>query len=126
MQDFTTVMKQRKPGPTKTKFTKESPNPLAFAELCFHLNNGEYSRKELLELTGIADSTFRKWLRYLRNRKLVYICERRRTSTTGACLLIYTWGFEKLDVPVKRKTMAEMSHTYRVNKSLKVIQNVAR
>jgi transcription initiation factor IIE alpha subunit len=114
-------MQPRKPGPTKTKFTKESANPLAFAELCYHLNNGEYSRQELLKLTGIADSTLRKWLRYLRRKekKLVYICERRRTSKYGACLLIYAWGFEQKDVPVVRKTQAEYDRKSAVNKSLK-------
>lgn len=125
MQDSTIQMKQRKPGPTKRKFTAESANALAFAELIFHLQDGEYTREELCELTGIADSTFRKWLRYLRRpgKKLVYICERRRTSKTGACKLIYTWGPGEKDAPVIRKTVAEYSRTYRTNKQLKGIEN---
>lgn len=125
MQDFITVTKPHKPGPTKTKFTRESASAIAFAELIYHLQDGEYCREELCELTGIADSTLRKWLRYLRRpkRKLVYICERRRTAKTGACKLIYTWGPGEKDVPVIRKTQAEYSRTYRVNKQLKGIEN---
>lgn len=125
MQDSTIQMKPRKPGPTKTKFTRESANALAFSELIYHLQDGEYSREELCELSGIADSTLRKWLRYLRRpgKKLVYICERRRTAKTGACKLIYTWGPGEKDVPVVRKTDAEYSRTYRVNKQLKGIEN---
>lgn len=136
MQDSITPMKQqlqeqinpKKPGPAKKKFTRESINAIAFTELIFHLTEGEYSREELCELSGIADSTLRKWLRYLMNpkRKLVYICERRRTSKYGACKLIYTWGPGIKDVPVLRKTVAEYSRTYRANKLLKVIENVAR
>ena len=128
MQDSTIQMKQRKPGPTKRKFTRESANALALVELIFHLQDGEYSRDELCELAGIADSTTRKWLRYLRRpgKKLVYICERRRTSKTGACKLVYAWGPGEKDVPVIRKTLAEYSRTYRMNKQLKGIENALR
>ena len=128
MQDSTIQMKQRKPGPTKRKFTRESANALALVELIFHLQDGEYSREQLSELSGIADSTCRKWLRYLRRpgKKLVYICERRRTSKTGACKLIYAWGPGEKDVPVIRKTTTNYSRTYRANKQLKVIQNALK
>lgn len=128
MQDSITVMKQRKPGPIKRKFTKESANAIAFAELVWHLHQGEYTREELIDLTGIADSTLRKWLRYLRTpgRKMVCICERRRTSKTGACKLVYTWGPGERDVPVIRKTDTDYSRTYRANKQLKVIQNALK
>lgn len=125
MQDSNILTKPRKPGPIKTKFTRESANALAFAELIYHLQDGEYSRDQLCELAGISDSALRKWLRYLRRpgKKLVYICERRRTFRTGACKLIYTWGPGEKDVPVVRKTYAEYSRTYRQNKQLKGIQN---
>ena len=128
MQDSTTVMKQLKPGPTKRKFTKESANAIAFAELVWQLHQGEYTREELIELTGIADSTLRKWMKYLRNpkRRMVYICERRRTSKTGACKLVYAWGPGEKDIPVIRKTDAEYSRTYRMNKQLKGIENALR
>lgn len=80
---------------------KVSANPLAFAELCWLLNTGEYSREELLELTGIADSTLRKWLSYLRRsgKQLVRICERRVVANLGAPKLIYTWDPDQKDVP---------------------------
>ncbi len=118
----------KKPGPAKKKFTRESANAIAFTELIFQLTEGEYSRDELCELTGIVDSTLRKWLRYLMNpkRKLVYICERRRTSKVGACKLIYTWGPGTKDVPVVRKSVAQASRDYRRNKLLRMIENVAR
>lgn len=128
MQDSSTQISQRKPGPIKRKFTKESTSALAFAELIYHLQDGEYSREELCELTGLADSTFRKWLRYLRRpgKRLVQICERRRTSKLGACKLIYTWAPGKPDVPVVREGDAVYSKRYRINKSLKVLHELGR
>lgn len=105
-------------APPRTNF-KESPNSLAFAELCFHLNDGEYSRLQLMELTGIVDSTLRKWMRYLRRpgKRLVYICERRRSLNVGQPLLIYTWGPGEADAPkIVRETQAVYSARYRVKK----------
>jgi transcription initiation factor IIE alpha subunit len=121
-------MKPLKPGPTKRKFVRESINALSLVELVYVLTEGEYTRDELCELVGVSDSCMRTWLRYLMRpeKKLVYICERRRTSKTGACKLIYTWGPGIRDVPVVRKSVAQTSRDYRRNKLLRMIQNVAR
>ena len=116
-----------KPGPAKKKFTRESANAIAFAELCLVLHQGEYSRPELCEKVGISDSTLRCWMRYLRSRKLVIICEHRRTHMTGACLLIYTWNhhLEGKDAkPPERQSLAETSRNYRARKSVKILKSL--
>lgn len=92
----------KKPGPKKrSKKETESVNAIAFAELCLVLSKGEHNREELANLVGIADTTVRRWLRYLHSRRLVYICERRRKSKVGAPKLYYSWNtnFEYKDVP---------------------------
>lgn len=128
MQNSTIVMKPRKPGPTKTKFTRESANAIALTVMIHALVEGEHTRDELQEIAGISDSTVRKWLRYLSNpkRKLVYICERRRTARTGACKLVYTWGPGKQDVPVVRQTDSDYSRTYRANKRMRLLYDIAK
>lgn len=119
----------KKPGPPKRKFTRESSNAIAFAELVLTLSTGEWCREELCERAGISDSCLRGWLRYLRSRNLVYICERRRSSHVGAAKLFYSWNhnFEYKDAPKhKRQGDAVYSAAYRKRKSLKVIYELGK
>ena len=119
----------KKPGPAKRKFVRESANAIAFAELCLVLSTGEWSREELCEKVGISDSCLRGWLRYLKSRDLIYICERRRSFKTGAAKIIWAWntGFEYKDAPpVKRLGDAVYSAKYRENKSLKLLQELGK
>jgi hypothetical protein len=110
-------------APPKTKFTRISVNALSFADLCWHLQNGEYNRDELRELVGISDSTLRTWLTYLRRigKKQVCICERRQrlVGQGGAAKLYYTWGNEPDAPEIKRKGTAHYSAVYRRRKLLK-------
>ena len=111
----------------KTKFTRESSNAIAFAELCLVLSTQECSRKELVEKTGISDSALRGWLRYLKNRNLIYICEYRKGFNLGAPLHIYSWNhnFEHKDVvKPRRKSEAAYSKKYRRRKLLKQLQGI--
>lgn len=114
-------------APPKTLF-RVSSNALAFAELVFTLSSGEYCREELVEKIGISDGCLRMWMKYLRDRKLVVICEYRRTARTGQPRRIYTWNhnFDSKDVAVPRKSQAQTSRDYRINKSLKVIHELGK
>lgn len=127
MQDSITQMKQPKSGPIKRKFSRISTNALAFAELVYQLQNGEYGVRELAELCGISEDSVRLWLSYLRRpgKKLVYICERRKTSSTGARMLIYTWGPDKDDVPVIRLTRKQYLENWKRNRQLRILNGTA-
>jgi transcription initiation factor IIE alpha subunit len=114
-------------APPKRKFCRESQNAIAFAELVLVLHSGEFDRIELCEQVGVSDSCLRGWMRYLRSRNLVVICEYRRTARTGAPKIIYTWNhnLEEKDVPKpKRKSVAEYSETYRQNKLLRKLHEL--
>jgi transcription initiation factor IIE alpha subunit len=110
-------------APPKRKFCRESASAIAFAELILVLHQGDWSREEILEQTGIADSTFRGWMRYLKSRNLIYISEYRRTARTGAPRIIYSWNHYLESSDVKKpapKTQSEYSKTYRRNKALRI------
>ena len=114
-------------APPKT-LHRVSSNALSFAELVLVLSSGEWSRLELIEKVGISDSCLRTWLKYLLDRNLVVICEYRRTARTGQALIIYTWNhnFESKSVKRPKKSQAEYSRDYRVNKNLNVLHQLAK
>lgn len=115
-------------APPKVKTAaRASANAVMFAELCLALTKGEFSRPELIKRIGIHDSTLGKWLRYLRVRKLIYICEWRRTHRTGAVAAVWTWGPGHLDASKPRaKSQKEYTQTHKVNQHLGVFYDIAR
>ena len=78
-----------------------SANALAMVELIWHLQDGEYAKTELAELTGVSIHTIIRWFKLLTrpNKRLVYICEWRRRFKAGAWQQIWTWGPGMKDVP---------------------------
>jgi hypothetical protein len=104
-------------APPRTNY-KVSANPLAFTELTWHLQQGEYNRDELLELIGVSDGTLRKWLRYLRRpgKRQVYISDRRVKGNIGQPKLYYTWGNEPDAPKLVNKGTAVHSARYRARK----------
>lgn len=127
MQDSITQMKQPKSGPIKRKFSRISANALAFAEMIYHLQDGEYGVRQLAELCGISEDATRRWLTYLRRpkKKLVYICERRKTHSTGSRMLIYTWGPGIEDVPAIRLTRKQHLENWKRNRQLRILHGTA-
>ena len=115
-------------APPKTrKANRISVNAISFAELCLILTEGEFSREEILKRTGINDQTLGRWLSYLKARRLVYICEWRRTHRTGAVAAVWTWGYRKHDVDKPApKTQREYTQKHIETKRLGVFYDIAR
>jgi transcription initiation factor IIE alpha subunit len=99
-----------------TGTTKYLAYAAAFSELCLHLNDGEYTKVQLVEKTGLSMNTVIKWLNSLIRRKLVYICDWTRPAR-GCPAAIYTWGYMRTNKPrPKPKTTAEYCENYRNRK----------
>lgn len=91
-------------------------NATAFAELCLLLNNGEYTKNQLADKTGLVIGTIIKWVKMLERRKLIYICGW-QIGPVGQPAAIWTWGFEMDNVPrPKPMTQAQYSDRYRNKK----------
>lgn len=90
---------------------KLAANPIAFGELCYHLNNGYYTRAQLKELVGITDGTLRKWLTILRRRRLWYVWDYQK-NPAGHPTEILAWGFEMCDAP-RPKPMTQAQYEER-------------
>lgn len=115
-------------APPKTRVvSRVSANAISFAELCLALAEGEFTRTELHKRIDINDQTLGRWLGYLKKRRLVYICEWRRTYRIGAPAAVWTWGYLQNDVkkPVKRPDK-EYRKTYEDNKQLGVLYDISR
>ena len=115
-------------APPRTKVGgRVSVTAVAFAELCLALTEGEFSRVELIKRTGIHDATLGKWLRYLKQRRLIHICAWSRTHRTGAVAAVWTWGYLKHDAAKPApKTQREYTATHEANKHLGVFYDFAR
>lgn len=93
-----------------------SANATAFGQMCFHLNDSQYTKEELSQLCGIAIGTVIKWMRILRRRKLVYVFKWRRPPV-GPPAAVWAWGYEMTDAPrPKAMTQAQYSERYRAKK----------
>lgn len=73
-------------------------NATAFAEMCLMLNKGLCTQAQIRERTGLSAYTVVKWMRLLRNRKLIYI-ERWIRSSVGQPTAVWVWGYKENDAP---------------------------
>jgi len=104
---------------------KVSVRAVGIFNLCQLLNSSEYTAAELSAITGMTLETVCKHLRLLKARKLIYVCEWRKTHAAGAPARVWTWGFETEDARrPKRKTQAEYSATHKARKNLKLLEGV--
>jgi transcription initiation factor IIE alpha subunit len=95
---------------------KSGTNAAAFATMCLLLNDGEHTKDQLAEETGLVIGTIIKWLRILRSKKLVYIIGW-KSGLAGAPAAVWVWGYEMPDAPrPKAKTQSEYSERYRAKK----------
>lgn len=113
--------------PRTRKVSRVSVTAVSFSELCLALTVGDFSRAELVKRIGVNDQTLGRWLKNLKDRHLVYICEWRRTHRTGAVAAVWTWGYRKKDVdkPVA-KTQREYTKKHFETKQLGVFYDIAR
>lgn len=95
-------------------------NATAFAELCFMLNDGQYTKEELAEGTGLVIGTVIKYMKLLKRRKLIYVCGWKRNSDVGQWAAVWEWGPGKKDVlrPAPL-TQSQYSKNYRAKKKVR-------
>lgn len=102
---------------TRTTAQKKSnTNANAFAEMCRLLNDGEHTKDQLAEDTGVVMGTVIKWIRILRKKKLIYIIGWRR-GPVGQPAAIWVWGYEMPDAPRPKAMTSQLySERYRAKK----------
>jgi hypothetical protein len=106
----------RNKGAGVTGTTKYLAYAAAFSELCLQLNEGEYTKDQLVEKTGLCRNTVIKWLNSLMRRKLIYIVDWNKPAR-GCPAAVYTWGYMCVNKPrPKPKTATEYCETYRKRK----------
>jgi hypothetical protein len=105
--------KERNKGAGVTGSTKHLAYATGFAELCLALNEGEYTKPQLVEKTGLAMNTVVKWLNVLKRRHLIYVAAWTRPAR-GCPAAVFAWGYMEVDKPrPKPKSSSEYSSNYR-------------
>lgn len=100
---------------------KMCANSTAFAYLCEELNKRLVSQDELRDAVGISNATVVKWVRILKNRKLIYIAGWRRHLESTNWIRLWYWGYGMTDVPKpKASSNSENCKRYRRNKLQKL------
>ena len=86
---------------------------ICFAELCSQLNTGRpKSRKNLCELVGVTEGTICRWIRLLRNKKLIYISKWERPGLAGNWVPCFAWGIGEIDAE-RPKAMSQREYDLR-------------
>lgn len=108
--------KERNKGAGVTGTTKYLAYATGFGELCLALNEGEYTKSQLVEKTGLSMNTVIKWLNVLKRRNLIYIADWTKPAR-GCPGAMYAWGYMEVDKPrPKPKNSSEYSSNYRNRK----------
>lgn len=71
-------------------------NAISFAELIAALAEGEYTKTELREITGLHHATISKYLEQLRKRRVVRISEFKRDAGGRAFVALFTMNPEQM------------------------------
>lgn len=80
------------------------------------------TQTEIIELTGLCNSTVSRWMRFLNvstktSKAVVYICEWKRTGTRGNWSAVWAWGFNLSNTPKpKPLTSGQYSKRWRMKK----------
>jgi DNA-binding transcriptional ArsR family regulator len=89
------------------------------------LYDGPRTMRELRDITGLAESTVRGYLKALRKQKLVRVCDLLRNSNNIPCINVYEWAPDEPSYRVPRAsklTAAQRSKQYRERKRLTLLQ----
>lgn len=103
-------------------------NTPAICRLILILHQGEWSKEELVDKSGLGETAIGTWLKYLRERKLVIISDRIRTHQRGREKYIYSWNhnLEGEDCKlIPKRTNAEHCKDYYSRKKLKNLLGVS-
>lgn len=105
----------------KLKRARNSANATAFAELCFHLHRGAFTKQQLADKTGLVIGTVTSWIKMLKRRKLVYIkFYKQAESHVGQHAAYWAWGHLEPDAEKpKPLTMKEMNARSNIRKKLR-------
>lgn len=105
----------------KLKTTRNSANATAFAELCFHLHRGAFTKQQLADKTGLVIGTVTSWIKMLKRRKLVYIkFYKQAESHVGQYAAYWAWGYMEPDAEKpKPLTMKQMNDRSNIRKKLR-------
>lgn len=92
-------------------------NASALIEMCRLLNEGDYTKAQLAEKTGLVIGTVIKWMRVLRNKGLIHVVDWVPPIGSGQPAAVWAWGYEMDDAPrPKAKSGAEHCANYRQRK----------
>jgi transcription initiation factor TFIIIB Brf1 subunit/transcription initiation factor TFIIB len=102
---------------------QRKPNTFANAAIlkliCTSLSDKQLTQTELIEITGLTNSTVSKWLAlFHRAPNCVYIADWRRTGERGNWSAVWAWGYKEFDKPKpKPLTSAEYNKRWRAKKA---------
>jgi DeoR/GlpR family transcriptional regulator of sugar metabolism len=84
------------------------------------LFDGKNTIEDLVEETGLSDSTVRGYVKALREQKLVRIVDLLEAANGSRCKHVYQWDPDKPDFKVRKRTQAERAAKYRARKARKL------
>jgi hypothetical protein len=84
------------------------------------LFDGRNTLEDLMDETGLADSTVRGYVKALRGEKLVRIVDLLLVPNGSRCKHVYQWDPDKPDFKLRKKTPAERAKKYRDSKARKL------
>lgn len=95
-----------------------SINVTAVIKLCELLNDSEYSQDQLQELIGLHPQSMGRWMKRLRDKKLIYIIDWERRGKIWVA--IWTWGYMMKD-KMKPKPMSSAEYNLRARAKKKLL-----
>jgi hypothetical protein len=102
-------------NPQIQRKTNTLQNAAILKLICTSLSKQALTQKELIEITGLANSTISRWLAlFHRKPNCVYIADWKRTSDRGQWAAMWAWGYLGFDKPKpKPLTMAQYNARWR-------------
>jgi hypothetical protein len=99
----------------RARKTNTTVTLIALKTLLVQLDKKPRTQPEIMEVTGLCNSTVSRWLRILHNvPKIVYISGWKRTGTRGNYSAVWAAGYGMADTPKpKPLTNAEYLRNYR-------------
>lgn len=98
------------------KKSQTKVNIIAIKVLAVALLEKPRTQPELIEVTGLANSTISRYLGILHSKpNIVYIAEWRRKSERGNPSAVWAWGYKEFDAP-KPKALSSAEYNKRWRK----------
>ena len=111
------------PRPDRKGKSQTKINALSFALLTKHLLDGDLTRKELAEETGLHYVTVLRYCRALRKVGALYINDWRTDARGNSNVAVFKSG-SKPDAPKRKKSKAEIGRDYRQRKAMKELIHI--